>query len=43
VKAFYDKKNAHLQQQATAIPSPAEHVEAAAPLPLAGDEVTQHP
>ncbi len=48
VKAFYDKKNAHLQQQATALPTPptgpAEHVEAAsATPPLAGTEETPHP
>jgi len=48
VKAFYDKKNAHLQQQATALPTaptgPAEHVEAAAATPpLAGTEETPHP
>jgi len=48
VKAFYDKKNAHLQQQAATAPptptSPAEHVEAAAATPpLAGTEETPHP
>jgi len=48
VKAFYDKKNAHLQQQATTVPPtptvPAEHVEAAAATPpLAGTEETPHP
>ncbi len=48
VKAFYDKKNAHLQQQATTAPptptGPAEHVEAsAATPPLAGTEETPHP
>jgi len=48
VKAYYDKKNAHLQQQATTVPptptGPAEHVEAAAATPpLAGTEETPHP
>jgi penicillin-binding protein 2 len=48
VKAFYDKRNAHLQQQATALPppptGPSEHVEAAAATPpLAGTEETPHP
>ncbi len=54
VKAYYDKKNAHLQQQqAVATPpaapqtssSPADHVEAAAAStpPLAGAGETSHP
>ena len=40
VKAFYDKKNSHLQQQAT-IATPAE--EPSAPRPLAVNEGTQRP
>jgi penicillin-binding protein 2 len=49
VKAYYDKKNAHLEQQqavnppTATPPGTADHVEAAASPPLAATEETPHP
>jgi penicillin-binding protein 2 len=46
VKAYYDKKNAHLQQQQATIATPAQPAIAAAPAapePLGANEATQHP